>query len=336
MNLDHIPKRKYTETKTPLMRAHKLEKELGEECPQIYIKRDDLLGLTEGGNKTRKLEYLMAHALAGGADTLVTCGAIQSNHCRLTLAAALKEGLKCHLILEERVPGTYNKKASGNNLLFEILGAESITVVEKGTNLKEKMERLASSLKEQGKRPYIIPGGGSNPIGATGYTSCFLEMLEQFKEQEIHPSTIVCTSGSSGTHAGLAAGLLSTGADIRLVGISIMRQQKEQQELVLGLAKKTAQHLRIEKPMPDNFIEVIDNFVGPGYSLPTKEMIEAIKTLARTEGVLLDPVYTGKAFAGFLDLIHKKSFSSKEAVVFLHTGGAPALYAYNDYFFEDR
>ena len=153
MNLDHIPKRTYTEIKTPLMRAHKLEKHLGEDCPQIYIKRDDLLGLTEGGNKTRKLEYLLAHALASGADTLVTCGAIQSNHCRLTLAAALKEGLKCHLVLEERVPGTYSKKASGNNLLFEILGAESITVVEKGTPLKEKMEKLASTLKKEG---YIL------------------------------------------------------------------------------------------------------------------------------------------------------------------------------------
>ncbi|MCL2548687.1 MAG: pyridoxal-phosphate dependent enzyme, partial [Symbiobacteriaceae bacterium] len=176
MNLANYPRRRYTEGFTPLEHLPRLSEMLG--GPDIYIKRDDLLGLTAGGNKTRKLEFLLADALAKGADTLITCGAVQSNHCRLTLAAAVKEGLKCHLVIEERVKDSYHKEASGNNFLFRMLGLtdEDFTIVPGGSKMVEEMEKVAAKLQAKGANPYIIVGGGSNPIGATGYVACAEEI----------------------------------------------------------------------------------------------------------------------------------------------------------------
>jgi len=177
MNLAHFPRRRYTEGYTPIEKLPRFTKALG--GPDIYIKRDDLLGLTSGGNKTRKLEFLVANALAQGADTLITCGAVQSNHCRLTLAAAVKEGLKCRLVLEERVANSYNPDASGNNFLFRLLGVEEIKVVPGGSDMMREMQGVADELTAEGRMGYIIPGGGSNPIGATGYASCAQEIINQ-------------------------------------------------------------------------------------------------------------------------------------------------------------
>jgi len=332
MNLAQFPRRRYTEGQTPLEFMPRFTQALGGR--RINEKQDDLLGLTAGGNKTRKLEFLVADALLQGADTLVTCGAVQSNHCRLTLAAAVKEGMQCHLVLEERVAGSYKPKGSGNNFLFHVLGAESITVAAGGSNMLEEMQAVADSLKGQGRKPYIIPGGGSNAIGATGYVACAEEILSQAYEKGINFNHVVTTSGSAGTHAGLAVGFYGNSSNIPVTGINISRKKEAQENLVYDLVLKTAARVGVSSPMPRDSIVCFDEYVGPGYSLPTNDMIDAVKLLARTESILLDPVYTGKAMAGLIGLVRQGYFKKGENVLFIHTGGSPALYAYEDLFFE--
>jgi D-cysteine desulfhydrase len=298
--------------------------------PHIFIKRDDLLGLSAGGNKTRKLEFLVADALRQGADTLITVGAVQSNHCRLTLGAAVKEGMHCRLVLEQRVPNSYNPDASGNNFLFRLLGVEKVTVVDLGTDLGAAMQAEADELAAEGRKGYVIPGGGSNPLGALGYASCAQEILLQAFDRGISFDHLVCASGSGGTHAGLLVGMGAMSSRIPVTGISVRRPVPEQEKLIGGLATQTREFLGLSaEPLPGE-LTIFDDYVGPGYSLPTPEMAEAVRIFARTEGILLDPVYTGKAAAGLLDLIAKGHFKKGEKVLFLHTGGAPGLYAYQD------
>jgi D-cysteine desulfhydrase len=326
MNLVRFPRRRYTEGRTPIEKLERLTATIG--GPTLYIKRDDLLGLAGGGNKTRKLEFLVADALAKGADTLLTGGAVQSNHCRLTLAAAAKEGMRAFLVLEERVPGSYKDDASGNNFLFRLMGVEGVKVVPGGTNMLSEIEAVAEELKSKGRKPYVIPVGGSNPIGATGYAACALEILSQIFELGIRIDRVVLGSGSSGTHAGLVAGLFGLNSSIPVVGINVSRPKEAQEELVHSLVERTAAHLGIRGPVPKDAVLCFGDYVGPGYSRPTPEMAEAVRMLARTEAILLDPVYTGKAMAGLLDLARKGYFAKTENVLFLHTGGSPALYAY--------
>lgn len=332
MNLAKFPRRRYTAGQTPLEFLARFSQAVG--GPDIYIKRDDLLGLTAGGNKTRKLEFLVADALAQGADTLITCGAVQSNHCRLTLSAAVTEGMQCHLVLEERVAASYNPVGSGNNFLFNILGVSSIEVVPGGSNMLEKMQTVADRLTALGRKPYIIPGGGSNAVGATGYVACAEEILNQTFEQGINFNHVVTTSGSGGTHAGLAVGFYGNNSNIPVIGINISRKKEAQEKLVFDLAQKTASRLELQTPVPRESIVCLDEYVGPGYSLPTDAMIDAVKLLARTEGILLDPVYTGKAMAGLIGLVRQGYFKKSDKVLFVHTGGSPALYAYENLFFE--
>jgi D-cysteine desulfhydrase len=296
--------------------------------PDIYIKRDDLLGLTSGGNKTRKLEFLVAEALAQGADTLITCGAVQSNHARLTLAAANVEGMKCRLVLEERVPGSYKEEASGNNFLYHLLGVERVQVAPGGSDLLHAMQAVADELKSMGRKGYVIPTGGSNPVGATGYVACAEEILAQAFALGIRIDRVVCASGSAGTHAGLVAGFFGSNSGIPVVGINVSRKKQPQEELVHGLAARVAAHVGIPAALPRDAVVCFDDYVGPGYSLPTASMVEAVQMLARTEAILLDPVYTGKAMAGLIDLVRKGYFKKGEHVLFVHTGGSPALYAY--------
>ena len=328
MNLAQYPRRRYTEGRTPIEYLGNLSKLLA--GPSIYIKRDDMLGLAGGGNKTRKLEFLMAEALSEGADTVITCGAVQSNHCRLTLAAAVKEGLKCHLVLEERVAKSYHEEANGNNYLFHLLGVEGIRVVPGGSNMMAEMEKTAEELRKKGRRPYIIPGGGSNTTGALGYVACAQEILAQSFEMGVSFDRILCASGSAGTHAGLLTGLVGENAGIPLTGISVNRKAELQKELVYGLAKALSVKLGLENSVKPEQVEVYDEYVGPGYSLPTDQMIEAVQLTARTEAILLDPVYSGKAMAGLIDLVRKGVFKKDENLLFVHTGGSPALYAYTD------
>jgi D-cysteine desulfhydrase len=329
MNLAQFPRRRYTPGETPLEKAPRLTEALG--GPDIYIKRDDLLGLAAGGNKTRKLEFLVADALAQGADTLITCGAVQSNHCRLTLAAAVKEGLGCRLVLEERVPGTYNPEASGNNFLFNLMGVEKVVVAPRDSDMMKAMHKAADEIKAEGRKAYVIPGGGSNPIGATGYVACAQEIMAQTFEQGIDIDYVVCASGSAGTHAGLVTGFYGCNMNIPVLGINVSRKKQEQEELVYGLVKKTAQHVGLNFEIPREAVTCFDEYVGPGYSLPTPGMAEAVRMVARTEGILLDPVYTGKTMAGLIDLVRKGFFTKDDTVLFVHTGGSPALYVYQDY-----
>ena len=326
MNLAKLPRRGYIASPTPLEFASVLTKKLG--GPEIYIKRDDDLPGAAGGNKTRKLDFVVADALLKGADTLVTCGAVQSNHCRLTLSAACKEGLDCHFVLEERVKNSYNPESSGNNFLFQLMDVKSVTVVPGGADMEAAMNNVADKLKAKGKKPYIIPGGASNALGACGYVSCAEELLQQCFMQQISLDAIIVPSGSAGTHAGMITGIVGCNANIPVHGINVSRPRDIQEEKVFGLAKQTAELVGLNQPIPREAIRCYGEYFGTGYSLPTDGMLEAVTMLARTEGILLDPVYSGKAMAGFIDLIRKKVFKKGQKVLFLHTGGAPALYEY--------
>ena len=328
MHLARFPRRKYTHGYTPIEPMPNLSQQLG--GPNLYVKRDDLLGLSAGGNKTRKLEFLVADALEQGADTLITVGAPQSNHCRLTLAAAVKEGLKCQLVIEERVPNSYDKDASGNNMLFRLLGVEKIKVFPSGTDLHAEMQSLADDLAAVGRKAYIIPGGGSNKIGVLGYTGCAEEILAQCNDMQLKLDYIVCSSGSGGTHAGLAVGLSGNNANIPLIGISTRGKKHVLEAKYHALANETAEMLNIRGGIPRDMFNIFDGYVGDGYSLPTEGMVEAVQLFARSEGILLDPVYTGKTAAGLIDLIRNGHFKDGENVLFVHTGGSPALYAYQN------
>lgn len=330
MNLSQFPRRRYTEGQTPLEFLPRLTKKLG--GPNIWIKRDDMLGLAGGGNKTRKLEFLVADALAQGADTLITCGAVQSNHCRLTLAAACKEGMPCYLVIEERVPNSYSEIASGNNFLFHLMGVAGITVVPGGSNMMEAMKKVAADVRKQGGKPYVIPGGGSNDVGTMGYVACAEEIIAQAFDKGLNIDYVVCTSGSGGTHAGLVVGFWGNNTGITVIGINISRPNETQRPLIYKDAKATAARLGLD--FPAEMVECVEGYVGPGYSLATPEMVEAVKLMARNEAILLDPVYTGKSFSGLIGLIRQGRFKQGENVVFVHTGGSPALYHYKDYFAE--
>ena len=327
MDLARFPRRRYTPGFTAIEPMPHLSRLLG--GADLWIKRDDQLGLAGGGNKTRKLEFLVAEAIAQGADTLITVGAPQSNHCRLTLAAAVREGLRCRLIIEERVPNSYAANALGNNLLFDLMGVDKLTVMPGGSDLAGAMQAEADAIAADGRKAYVIPGGGSTPLGALGYVSCASEIVSQSFAMGIPFDRIVVASGSAGTHAGLLVGLTAASWDGPLTGINVRRPQAEQEGNVHALAERTAALLGIPAPAREAVV-ALDRWVGPGYSLPTPEMVEAVRLFAGAEGVLLDPVYTGKAAAGLIGLVRSGEIGAGERVLFVHTGGAPVLHAYAD------
>jgi D-cysteine desulfhydrase len=333
MDLSHFPRRCYTPFATPIEPLPRFSAALAATCPggagpQVWIKLDDMLGLFPGGNKTRKLEFLMADALAQGADTLVTCGAPQSNHCRITLAAAVKEGLKCRFVIEERVPGSYSPQAGGNNFMFHLLGVEAITVVPGGSNMLQAMQQVADVLIAQGRKPYIIPGGGSNALGGLGYVACAQELQQQLYEQGVKIDRVVVGSGSSGTHGGLLAGFLGNHINIPITGIGVSRDSADQEPLVHKEAQAVLDLLSVPMQVPREAVVSIGGYWQPKYSVPNARMVEAVQMLARTEGIPLDPVYTGKAMAGLIGLARQKFFKPDERVLFLHTGGLPSLHVY--------
>ena len=329
-----FPRRGYVREATPLEFLPAFSKALGNKV-NIWIKRDDLLPGAGGGNKTRKLDFSIADALAQGADTIITCGAVQSNHCRLTLSWAVKEGLECHLVLEERVPGSYKPEASGNNFLYQLMGVSSISVVPGGSNMAAEMEKKAEMLRREGRKPYIVPGGASNPVGALGYVQCAQELMQQMFEQGLNFDHIIVPSGSAGTHAGFLLGLLGCHMNIPVTGIGVNRKKPVQEEAVYKLMQDTAAYMGVSMDIPRDAVVAYDDYVGPGYSLPTDAMAEAVKLLARTESILLDPVYSGKAMSGLMDLVRKDHFKKGANLLFLHTGGSPALFAYLDSFRKD-
>ena len=326
MHLARFARRRYTDGRTPIQPLPRLSAELG--GPEIWIKRDDLTGLAAGGNKTRKLEFLVADAIEQGADLLITTGAPQSNHCRLTLAAAAKEGLACRLLIEERVPGTYHADDVGNALLFELMGADRIEVVPSGADLMAGMQRMAEEAEREGRKPYLIPGGGSNALGSLGYVACAEETMQQAFERSVAFDHWVCASGSGGTHAGLLAGLHGVNAGIPLTGVSVRAERAAQEEKIWRLAQAVCDLAGVAVDVPEEAVVVRDDQVGPGYSLPTVAMGEAVRLFARTEAILLDPVYTGKAAAGLIAMVRDGTLRDGQRVLFVHTGGSPALHAY--------
>ena len=333
MDLSRFPRRRYTKDATPLEFLPNFTAALRATCPdgkspRVWIKRDDMLGLTPGGNKTRKLEFLVADAVGQGADTLITCGAPQSNHCRATLSAAVKEGMKCRFVIEERVPNSYREEASGNNFLFRLMGVEAITVVPAGTNMMEAMQAVAAELAALGRKAYIVPGGGSNAIGGLGYVACAQELQQQFFEQGVQIDRVVVGSGSSGTHGGLLAGFLGNHIHIPIVGIGVSRDPTDQDPLVHKEAQAVADLLGLNMTVAREAVLSFGGWWRPKYSVPNTAMVEAVQMLARTEAILLDPVYTGKIMAGLIGLARQGYFDKDENVLFIHTGGAPSLHAY--------
>jgi L-cysteate sulfo-lyase len=307
-----------------------LSKELG--GPNLWIKRDDCTGLAGGGNKTRKLEFLIADALDQNADTIITQGATQSNHARQTAAIAAKLGLKCHLLLEDRtgsdkVDYNYN----GNVMLDQLLGA-SLIKVPADTDMDVAMKSLADDLGSEGKKPYIIPGGGSNKIGALGYVNAALELVHQANSQSLKIDHIVHATGSAGTQAGLVTGLMAMNSQIPVLGIGVRAVKEKQEGNVFALAERTADYIGAPGVVKREDIVANCDYVGDGYGIPTDGMREAVTMLARSEAILLDPVYSGKGMAGLIDLIRNKEFADDANVVFLHTGGAQGLFGYREAF----
>ena len=333
MDLSRFPRRRYTEGATPLEPMPCFSAALAATCPggrgpEVWVKRDDLLGLFPGGNKTRKLEFLVADALAQGADTLVTCGAPQSNHCRITLAAAVKEGLKCRFVIEERVAGSYDAKGGGNHFMFRLLGVEAITVVPAGSDMGKAMQKVADDVAAGGRKAYVIPGGGSNALGGLGYVACAQELQQQCFERGLSFDRIVVGSGSSGTHGGLLAGFLGGNVATPIVGIGVSRDPADQEPLVHREAQAVLDLLDVRLRVPRESVVTVGGYWQPKYSLPNAPMVEAVQMLARSEGLLLDPVYTGKAMAGLIGLARSGSLRADEKVLFVHTGGLPSLFVY--------
>ena len=312
---------------TPLEEMPRLSAAL--DGPKFWIKRDDCTGLATGGNKTRKLEFLLADALQQGADMLVTQGAVQSNHVRQTAAAACKFGLDCHALLERRVPDRAADYETTGNVLFDHIFGTTIEFRPPGLDMNAEARAVTEKFAANGRKPYFIPGGGSNEIGALGYVSCAYEMLAQFDAQGLDVGWIMLASGSAGTHAGLLAGLHAAGSDIPVMGISVRQPRERQIAAVHKLAAATAAQLT-DIPLSLDKTLVDDGYVGAGYGLPTEGTIAAINLIARKEGLLLDPVYSAKGLAGMIGLTEQKFFDRQKDVVFLHTGGAAALFAYGD------
>lgn len=311
--------RSYFAAPTPLEPMPRLAEALGTQA-RLWVKRDDLCGRGLGGNKIRKLQHLVSDALDGESDTLITCGAVQSNHCRLTATVANLEGLDCHLVLREKEPNQYRTDATGNHLMYRLLQPH-VHIHPPGTNLDDTMAVLADELHRQGKRPYVIPMGGSNAIGARGYADCGIELHAQALEQGLSQPTWVTASSSGGTQAGLVAVAGTT----PIWGISVDEPLDVLVPQVRSLAAAVAADLGMDRPANDS-TRCTTDFIGQGYAKPTAAMTEAVRLFARTEGLILDPVYTGKGAAGFIDGIRQGWLRGD--VVFIHTGGHPALFHY--------
>lgn len=330
MHLARFPRYKLGHFPTPLERLDRLSAELG--GPEIWIKRDDCTGLASGGNKTRKLEFLVADALAQGADTLVTQGATQSNHVRQTAAAACRAGMECHALLERRVTNQGADYEAAGNVLLDVMMECSFDFRPEGLDMNAEAEALAETLRTQGRKPYVIPGGGSNPVGALGYAACAEELVSQADAKGLRIDHLVHATGSAGTQAGLLAGLFALNAPIPVTGFSVRAPREKQINNVHALAVSTAELIGARGTLPREMVIAYDDQVGPGYGQPTTEMVDAMLLLARLEGILLDPVYSGKGFAGLVAMIPQGAFKKTDRVVFLHTGGSAALFAYGHLF----
>jgi len=325
IDFDKFPRTKLCHAPTPIEALPRLTEHLG--GPNLFIKRDDCTGLATGGNKTRKLEFLVGDAIQQKADTLVTQGAVQSNHVRQTAAAASKVGMKCHVLLERRVPDRdLAYEETGNVLLNNLFGATH-EFRPPGLDMNAEAEAVSDALRESGSNPYFIPGGGSNPTGALGYSVCAQEIADYSHETSQNFDWLVMGTGSTGTQAGLVAGFHAIGHELPVMGVSVRQPKERQMSAVHDLTQRTLEKLGVDG-VPLSQVLVDDGYVGDGYGLPAESTLEAIRLAAQLEGLLLDPVYSAKGMAGLIGMVREGFFKSTDNVIFLHTGGATALFAY--------
>ena len=330
MDLTRFPRIRCGHWPTPLEPMQNVSAKLN--GPALWVKRDDCTGLSTGGNKTRKLEYLIAEAIGQGADTVITQGATQSNHARQTAALCAKVGLACHILLEDRTGFADPAYRLNGNVLLDRLHGATVSSRPGGSDMQAEMEAFARTLQAQGKKTYVIPGGGSNPIGALGYVNAALELVTQLNDMGLKATHLVLATGSSGTHAGLLAGLRILNSPLKVIGFGVRAPKEKQEQMVYDLACRTAKLLGHEGAVKREDVFADCNYVGQGYGLPTPGMVEAVRLLAETEGLLFDPVYTGKGLAGLIDWVRRGHFTSNDTVIFLHTGGSAALFGYPETF----
>lgn len=334
--LEALPRYPLVAGETPLDEMPRLRASLAEEfgaCPHLFIKRDDLTGLAGGGNKTRKLEYLIGDALAQNADTVITTGALQSNHVRQTVAAAAKAGLKAHAVLFDTVPYQGKQyRSSGNYLLDQVLGA-TVHVHPADADALTVIKTLLAEIGDAGGTPYFIPVGGSNALGSAGYVRCFQELQSQLDRQALQPTRLVHATSSLGTQSGLLAGRALTGSSLRIDGINVYRSSYDTMaDELLDLAQQTVELAGGAVRVSPDDVHLDHRHLGEGYGVPTEAMVAAVRRVAQTEGILLDPVYSGKAMGGLITNISNGEYGADETVVFLHTGGMPGLFAYEEEF----
>ncbi|MCH7817653.1 MAG: D-cysteine desulfhydrase family protein [Proteobacteria bacterium] len=330
MLTDKYPRAILSHTPTPFEFLKNMSKNLG--GAQIWIKRDDCTGLAMGGNKSRQLEYYFGEAIANKADTILITGAVQSNYARCAVSAARKFGMAVEVQLEERTPNRpeqyYN---SGNPYLMKLMGAKihHYPDGEDEEGADAALYMLAEKLRKNGKNPYVIPLAGHHaPIGALGYVDCAEELLRQFDDQNVQIDGIIIGTGSGTTHAGLVAGLRALGSKIRVYGFCVRRDKDSQTNRVFEKTKIVAEMIERPNIITADDIWVDDKMLRPGYGLLNDDVLNAIHKTAEWEGILLDPVYTGKAMAGLIHLVKSGAFTGKQNIVFLHSGGTPAIFGY--------
>jgi D-cysteine desulfhydrase/L-cysteate sulfo-lyase len=326
-HLNSFPRISLIHTPTPLEKLPRLSAYLG---VNIWVKRDDCTGLAGGGNKTRKLEFLLADALQKGADTVITVGGLQSNHARQTAAAAAKLGLACELVLEDVAGVPQRDYYQNGNLLLDHLCGAKIHRVTAQQDSGLVLTKVMTDLGEQGKKPYLIPLGGSNALGSLGYVNCAEEIISQSNTLNISFDQMFLASGSAGTQAGILAGLIALQQDIPVLGICVSRSGLAQQTLVEDLLKQTLTLMNIDDAQSVAKVKANGDYYGEGYGISTDKMIQAVRLVAQLEGLLLDPVYTGKAMAGLIDLCQQGIFKADQNILFVHTGGSQGLFAYSE------
>ncbi len=327
--LDQIDRFPLCHLPTPLQPLDRLSATLG--GPRLWIKRDDCTGLSLGGNKSRKMEYVIPEVIASGADTLVTIGALQSNHVRQTIAAGVRSGMESWVVLGNWVGHEHaSYLRSGNRLLDEVLGARIFTAGDDETP-DDALSRVCDAAIAAGRKPSIVALGASTPVGALGYAHSAVELLQQCEAEGFKPAAVYFASGSGGTQAGLLAGMLAAKARTIVQGISVFNANgQELLGVIESICAETLKLLGDATEIASDDLRLDETQLGPGYGQPTDEMLEALRLLARLEAVILDPVYTAKAMAGLIKDLREERFGADENIVFIHTGGAPGLFAYAD------
>jgi D-cysteine desulfhydrase len=316
---------------TPIQELRRLNAELG--GVRIFVKRDDFTAIGGGGNKLRKLEFLLGEAKAQGADTVITVGARQSNHARLTAAASAHAGFKCELVLLRTVPRDDADYVNNGNILLDDLFGATVHDLPKAGDVSALVAQRFEALAKEGRKAYFAPVGGSSAAGCLGYVSCAMEIEAQSERMGLKFANIITANGSSGTHAGLAAGFAASGRGAAFSkSYAVYYDGEKTRDITLGIARDTLKHLGSAATLTESDILVDGNHRGDGYGIPTDGMRTAVRLMAGTEGLLLDPVYSGKAFAGLLHDIRAGKYKRGDTVLFLMTGGTPGLFAYRPAF----